>query len=442
MDVLARKRARTTESLPSTKKKQRQKPLLPGSYSKGTEGQGVVALPNPPIPIPVPVPIASPPLHSLSFHLAAIGDDDTYQVVLRNQSRWNSTLLPSPSSNWDYRNQPQDVVTTTVITSTPIPTPTPIPIPITTPTSTSIPTATATSTAGLGFTTQPAGHSTLAVHSGAEVSFPIVALEGGVVIGGNDSPPAKSHVEKWHAHRPPLSFVGPVSHPSMSYTDAHSHSHGQSQPTDLDEHPFSPGNVVANFAQGFTGSGFGVANDSNFEPLLIDTPTAASSSAALIHSDKLHLAGDDTSLSTLKFAVPVPALHCHHHGHAPHPNHFLSEEDLRYSANHEVWYDQSASTPSLELVAATHTSSPQSRPSHIEHLGFGGGFEPPSASTSLNDFSPHPSKTHIETHTDRPRRSRGQMQPVDREETSKTRKRKACIRCRMQKIRVGSLHVY
>ncbi|KAI0392828.1 hypothetical protein F5Y17DRAFT_434865 [Xylariaceae sp. FL0594] len=375
MDVLARKRTRATDplSLSSTKKKPRQTSLISGPYSEEAEGEvAALAQPGPLVSIPIGVPIASFPHHHLLFHLATPGNDDTYQVAL-NENRWISALSPNLASNWDYPKQPQDVDATTVATET----------------------LTITSIIGPDFAPQPARHP---VHSGAQVSFPNVALQGeAVVSGGDEGSVAKSDTEKWHAHRPGR-LCG---HWTMSYnTDAHSHRHSQSQPAALDEHAFPPGSIAACFAEGFTHPGFGVASDIGFEP-------------------------------------PVPNYH-EHYGHASSPDaeSFLSQTELRYQAHQGLWYPG----PALAPADAVHHSSPIF-PSHIDHLGLVGSYEASSAgNTSLGSIGPSghqpsPARTESQLQSTRPRRSRGQMQPLEREETSKTRKRKACIRCRMQKIR-------
>ncbi|KAI1817232.1 hypothetical protein GGS20DRAFT_582741 [Poronia punctata] len=444
MEVLARKRARANDSLPSTKKPRQRSPV-PGSYAKEREQQAVVARTEPPFTIHTPAPLLSFP-----FHLAATGEDDTYQVTLRSESRWNSILESDPSDDWVRQDRPRDAIATALITSTPAQSSIPALTPAspttaeaTTPESattesaieatTEPTTVPGTSAVNISFTSQQGEQSTIVFNPGGGLTFPAIAIQSSA-IGCDDGPHAKLSVERWATHSALPPFVSRISHPSMSYTDAHSHSHSQSQSTALDEHPFAPGNVVADFAQGFTNPGFSVSHDNNFEPLLIDAPTPSTS--VLLHSNKLHLPGDGHTLSTLKCPVPVPVLQYQHYGQSPNHNHYLAPaEELQYSTNHGVWYDPGTSAPSIELVPAGHAvhNTPMSRQSHIDHPGFGASFE--SSSTDLDLCRQGPIKSHMSIHADRPRRSRGHMQPEDREETSKTRRRKACIRCRMQKIR-------
>ncbi|KAI3325264.1 hypothetical protein HD806DRAFT_553350 [Xylariaceae sp. AK1471] len=383
MDKLAKKRVKTTDSLPSTKKKRpRPKSPLPGSYSRDREGQGAAALTAPATPISPPLPVS----------LATTAVDDT--CLWGDPSRWSSAMSLASPTSWDHQ---QNMVATTTSPS---------------------------------LATHDRGHFTFSTLPSAELTFPIITTRS-VVVGDNnyggeggisgDSSPES--LEKWHAHStPPPPFVSLVSHPSMSYTDAHTHTQSQAQSTDLIEQPFSPGSDVADFAPGFKGPGFGVA--SNFEPLIVNHP--GTSATAFLHG-KLDLHEDDTSPSAVRFPVGH-----YHSGHTHVPDQYLGQSDYRFFANHEPWYNAEASVPSLDLIPTTHLSS-QSCPSHVGELGFGDGPEPSSAAFS----DPHSTlvKSPLGTKFERTRRPRGQLQPKDREETSKTRKLKACIRCRMQKIR-------
>ncbi|KAI2643737.1 hypothetical protein GGS21DRAFT_486264 [Xylaria nigripes] len=263
----------------------------------------------------------------------------------------------------------------------------------------------------------------------AEITYPIFTHQGGIFdSSGNDDGSASrmngetfsnKSLKKWTASTdsiaPTLSLPPFVSHPShlpMSYTDVHNHN----QSTDSIE-SFSPRNNVAEPTPGFT-SPYDIMNTS-FGPLLVDIAAAPT----LLHGT-LHVSGDDTSLSAF-------ALH-DHPGHAQAAEHYFGGGDSRIFPGRESWYGQE--TPENSLALTTNHLAPTSRLSFAGELRFDSGPKAPALTLVGPHFHPHMIAVG-EKKAERLRRPRGQLPPKDREETSKTRKWKACIRCRMQKIR-------
>ncbi|KAI1746045.1 hypothetical protein F4680DRAFT_442314 [Xylaria scruposa] len=273
------------------------------------------------------------------------------------------------------------------------------------------------------FAAQDGDQSAISVpHS--ELMVPVVAEQSRAFgVYGDDgwsghAPPNKPF-GNWQASAhstPPLAppFVSFLSHPYMSYTDAHTSTltHNQS-PTALTE-SFPPGRDVADYNIGFTRAGLGTASTS-YEPPLLDAPR--------IPPFPLERSYQENNLeSNLKFPTTY-----HHSGHVPN----LSEHGSRFLDSSELWYEGQTSGPFLDLPPVDRSSHP--RLLLASELGSEGGTHMPAATLIGSISQSH--KVSGGRIAAGPRRPRGQLRPRDREETSKTRKRRACIRCRMQKIR-------
>ncbi|KAI1110587.1 hypothetical protein F5Y14DRAFT_465571 [Nemania sp. NC0429] len=278
--------------------------------------------------------------------------------------------------------------------------------------------------------------------SNEELTFPFLTDQSGAVVagieidngagGGEDGgrPPNKSF-EKWqdaaHGSMPHIhssSSVGFLTHPSMSYTDAHIHAPGNAQSTDLIEH-FSPVSDLANLNSGFTND-FGVAGPA-FDHPLIEPP-----GTSVFPPGTPHIAEGVSSEASSHFPGPY-----YHLGHALHVDNYLSEDGFGLFGNPGSWYEAGVPGPSLDhTTTAIQFSS--DNPSFL--VGEVGAEKGPELATvvfgsSSGVVSDSQKLLASGARHERPRRPRGQLMPKDREETNKTRKWKACIRCRMQKIR-------
>ncbi|KAI0451766.1 hypothetical protein F5B21DRAFT_506957 [Xylaria acuta] len=351
------------------------------SYFGGGEGRGAAALDGPAISPPNP-----PPSHDTT---AAANDTCS---VWGDPGRWS--LLGSPTGNWDQHDA--------VVRTSP------------------------------SFATQDGDQFTISVPN-AELTVPIITEQSGVMgVNGDDgwgghAPPNKPF-ENWQASThstPPLSapsFVSFLSHPYMSYTDAHTNTLTHNQSSAALTELFSPGRDVADCNVGFTRAGFGIASTS-FEPPLVDTPRIPP-----FPCEKSYVSEEHTLESTSKF----PITH-YHFGHPPNPNRYLGEYGFRFPNGNELWYEGQTPGPLLDLPPVTHHSPYRSL--LASDTGFESGTQIPT--DALGGPISHPHKVLGGRNPPGLRRPRGQLRPKDREETSKTRKRRACIRCRMQKIRVG-----
>ncbi|KAI1437405.1 hypothetical protein GGR50DRAFT_70554 [Xylaria sp. CBS 124048] len=349
---------------------------------------------------------------SLSLPESYMREDETVHYMSMpwgDPSRWSSAMLLGSRTSWDQHDE---------VASTP----------------------------GPGFATHERDHFAVSTPL-ADLSYPIFTHHSGMFgssgvddgagsgagsgvgaaddrIGGDSS--SSKPPKKWSASaestvsptgNPPLPYVNLLSHPPMSYSDVHT----QTQPTDAIL-PFSPRSNVADYAPGFTSPGFGIMSTS-FEPLLVDL----TGTSTLLHG-RLQTSEDVTSLSAFKF----PTLH-DHSVHSHHAGHYLGEDITRLLPDREPWYGNETTGTSLDLTTTIHLP-PLNRASFAGDVRFDNGPRP-------HDIALGPMSSHVhkfgagETKPERTRRPRGQLLPKDREETSKTRKWKACIRCRMQKIR-------
>ncbi|KAI1749691.1 hypothetical protein F4782DRAFT_549469 [Xylaria castorea] len=385
-ELILRNRVEMTDPHMSTGKMRPQpespSPLpLHESYFGDREGQGAAALDDPAIP---------PPILPGSHHTTAAPNDTC--TVWGDPDSWRPSL-GSPIGNWDQH----DAV---VRTMSPI------------------------------FETEDGDQFAISVPH-AELMVPIVTEQSSALgVDGNDGwsghAPLNKPFGNWQASThstPPLSppsFVSFLSHPYMSYTDAHTNTltHNQSSTALTDS--FSSGRDVADYNIGFTRTGFGIASTS-YEPPLLDPPRIPP-----FPLGRPYISEENTLESTLKF----PTTH-HHSGPAPNPNRYLGEYGSRFLNSNELWYEGQTPGPLLDLPLVSHSLPHRSL--LASEPRFEGGTYMPTA--TLRGSVSHPYKVSGGRTTPGPRRPRGQLRPKDREETSKTRKRRACIRCRMQKIR-------
>ncbi|KAI0536172.1 hypothetical protein GGR58DRAFT_528618 [Xylaria digitata] len=378
-ELTTEKRVKGPHSQPSTRKRRLKPKSLspsPGHYSRLGEVHDATDL----------TATATPPTQPLPLALDAVVVSNTY-LLWGGPGGWSSAVSRGSLTSWEQGDA-------------------------------------LASTTTLGFTARDRDHFVVSSH--AELDFPVISYESGVIgnsehdVGGrsgaflsNDSP------AKWPAptHSTPLnpSFLNVLSHPSISYTDYHSHTHTRTQPTDSTE-PFILGSDA-----GFTSAGFGVTSTSFGNPL-VELPET------LTFPYGKPPVAEDTSESAFK----LPVTHCQS-GHLHHANHYVGQYDPHLFSNNEQWYEEEPLRPSLDPSTVAHLS-PQSHSLLSSQLGFEGG--PGLPTTGSGRPIPNPHKVVLgEKNAERPRRSRGQLRPKDRQETSNTRKWKACIRCRMQKIR-------
>ncbi|KAI1822751.1 hypothetical protein F4861DRAFT_374374 [Xylaria intraflava] len=290
------------------------------------------------------------------------------------------------------------------------------------------------STPDPGFATHNRGH----FDSAPAELFPTFTYQGVFVGGGidddagngggndcmNDDTPSNKLLKRWPASTAiaappphPLAFVSPFSQPPIPISyDVHA------QTLSMDSiEPFHPRSNVAEYTPCFTGPGFGIMSTS-FEPLLDLTETST------LLPGNSHVSEDDTSLSAYKF----PAMYGNP-GHVHSAEAYLGEDTSRLLPARGPLCGNEAPGSSLGLVAAVHLPP-------LSHVSLAGEFRsedgPKIPDTTLAAPNSQSYKaTAGEKRSERTRRPRGQLLPKDREETSKTRKWKACIRCRMQKIR-------
>lgn len=388
-ELMPRKRVEMTDphTFTGTMRLQPKSPSpLHESYFGGSDGQSAAALDAPAI---------SPPFPPASHYTTATPDDTC--LVWRNPA-WESSLV-SPTGHWDHHG--------TAIRTSP------------------------------SFATQDGDQFTISVPN-AESMVPIITEQSGVLgVDGHDgwsdhtSPNKPFESQGWQpsTHNTSLvsspSFASPLSHHQyMSYTDAHTNTltHNQSSAT-LTE-PFSPERDVADCNAGFTRAGFGMASAS-FEPPLVDAPRIPA-----FPRGKAYVSEEDTLQSTFK-----PPITYYHFEHTPNANWYLGEYGARFHNSNGLWYEGQTPGPLLDPPPAIHSSPYRSL--LASEPRFEGGTRMPT--TALRGPISHSHKVLSGRNTPGPRRPRGQLRPKDREETSKTRKRRACIRCRMQKIRVGFL---
>ncbi|KAI0418400.1 hypothetical protein F5X98DRAFT_118301 [Xylaria grammica] len=380
-ELMTRKRAgRTYPQLSTRTRRLKPKspppsPPSPGSYSKVREGQGATAL----------AAAVIPPTLPLALDATMVANDAC--LMWAGPGRWSPAMPLRSSTSWGQRD------------------------------------ALAATTA-LGFAARDRDH--FIISSPAELAFPVVAYENGVIDdieydSGNRSgdPLSNKAFEKWPTpthDTPPLtpSFTNLLSLPSRPCADAHLHTYAHTQPKDLIE-PFILGSDT-----GFTSTDFGVTNTSFRNPL-IDLPETLSSPYRK----------PPTSEDTSEFLFEIPVTHCHS-GHVPDEYHDAGQYDFQFFSNNEPWYEEAAG-PSFDPTITNHRPS-QSCSLHTSQLGFEGEPELP-ATASRRPISNHDKVVSGRKKAERTRRPRGQLLPKDRQETSNTRKWKACIRCRMQKIR-------
>ncbi|KAI0403356.1 hypothetical protein F4802DRAFT_294042 [Xylaria palmicola] len=392
-ELMSRKRVDTSDVRLSTRKKRlKPKPQSPlhESYSGVREGRGTAALTDPATSSSLPFPFHLPP------YAPAVANNTS--LVWGDASGWSSVMSSgSVTGSWDQ----YDAVRTT--------------------------------TASPGFAPRERDQFATSA-SDLELPLPTVTQQssavgdsgtgGGNCVGGSGDVPSNKSLGKWPApahSTPPLvpPFVNFLSHPSMSYTDAHTHAHVHAQSIDLMD-PFAPGSDVADYAPGFTRTGLGVTNTSFGNPLV-----DGHGIPVFPHDGKPHASGD-----TLDSAFIHPITH-YHSEDAPNASHYLEEPDLRHFGINEPWYEEGLGA-SPDLAPNSHLLP--HRPSVVGELRLDNDL-----GVSLAAFGrPTPQPRHVVLagkRAERARRPRGQLLPKDREETSKTRKWKACIRCRMQKIR-------
>ena len=243
-----------------------------------------------------------------------------------------------------------------------------------------------------------------------------------------DSLPNKS-LERWQVldsntiPLPAASFANLLHYPSLPYTDAHAYTHTRPYATESIG-LFNPGSDVAELHHGFTGTGDGVTTSTSFRDALVGLPGAS----AFPH-EKPRVLGDAPMETINRF----PVTHCHA-GHVPDVNRYLGPDGFHLPSNNGPWYETEISAPSFDPTVAQ--PSPRCRSLLVGESRWNSDLK--QAVTGLG--RPLPSACKVaqgEVKTPRRRRPRGQLLPKEREETSNTRKRKACIRCRMQKIRVS-----
>ncbi|KAI0196787.1 hypothetical protein EV127DRAFT_476842 [Xylaria flabelliformis] len=375
-ELMLRMRVEMTDPHISTGK-MRPQPESPSplheSYFGDREAQGAAALDNPTI---------SPLFVPGSHH--TIGAPNDPCTVWEDPGSWRPSL-GSPTGNWNQHDAG-------VRTMSP------------------------------SFATQDGGRSSISVPY-AELMVPVVAEQSSAF--GVDGDGWSGHVPpnkpfgNWQASAhstPPLSppFVSFLSHPYMSCTDGHTSTLTHNQSSTALTESFPSGRDVADYNISFTRAGFGIAS-TPYEPPLLDAPRIPPFPLERSYQE-----------NTLEPNLKIPITY-HHSGHVPN----LSEYGSRFLDSSELWYEGQTPGPFLGLPPVDH-SSPH-RLLLASERGSEGGTHMPAA-TLVGSIS-HSHKVSGGRIAPGPRRSRGQLRPRDREETSKTRKRRACIRCRMQKIR-------
>ncbi|KAI0199467.1 hypothetical protein F4808DRAFT_461787 [Astrocystis sublimbata] len=349
------------------------------SYFGGREGQSAAVL---------DAPVISPPIPPASHYTTANASENS--PVWGDPRSWRSSL-GSPTGHWDHHN--------TII-----------------------------ATNRRGFAAQDGEDQFAMSVPSAELMGPVIA-EQSDVFNANEGHGWAGHDANtkayggWQApvcHATPMSapLVSYVNNPYVSYADGHENnlSHDQSS-TALIE-PFSPRRDVADCNAGFTRAGLGMPS----APL--ESPHVQVPRELPLPDGKEFVSEGDTLESVFKF----PTTHFEA-GHTSHPSQYHGRYGFRYLDTSAVWYGGQTHGLSLDVSPETYLS--HDRPLHSR--------EPMCESSSqmaTNRFKRRTSHSHSVS-GDKSRRHRGQLKAKDREETSKTRKRRACIRCRMQKIRVG-----
>ncbi|KAI0438811.1 hypothetical protein F4803DRAFT_74632 [Xylaria telfairii] len=383
-ELMPRKRVEMTDPHTFTGK-MRLQPKSPSplheSYFGGSDEQSAAALGAPAI---------SPPFPPASHYTTATPDN---VCLIWGSPGWDPSLV-SPTGHWDHHD--------TAIRTSP------------------------------SFATQDGDQFTPSLPN-SESMVPIITEQSGTLgVDGHDgwsghTPPNKPFESQgWQAstHDTSLvsspSFASPLSHPYMSYTDAHTNTLTNGQSSAASTEPFSPERNVADCNVGFTRTGFGMAGAS-FDPPLVDVPRIPPFSR-----EKAYVSEEDTLQSSFK-----PTITYYQFGHVPNPNWYPSEYGSRFHHNNQPWYEGQTPGSLLDPPPTIHSSPYRSLLAGEPRFESGTRMPP----TTLRGPISHSHNVLSGRNTPGPRRPRGQLRPKDREETSKTRKRRACIRCRMQKIR-------
>ncbi|KAI1368122.1 hypothetical protein F5Y08DRAFT_326160 [Xylaria arbuscula] len=247
---------------------------------------------------------------------------------------------------------------------------------------------------------------------------------GSCNMGGTDGSLSYKPFERWHvpdhSTAPFLtaSFANLVHYPSLPYTDAHAYTHTRPHAAESIG-LFDPGSNIAELQHGFTGAG---DTSPSFRYPHVNFPAASA-----FPYEKPRNLGAALFDPENKFSVS----RCHS-GHVFNANRHLGPDGFHVPGNNGPWYEAETPTPSFDPIVTQ--PSPQGHSFLAGGPRWNGHYK--RAITGLGRPMTNASKVaQGEEKTPRPRRPRGQLLPRDREETSNTRKRKACIRCRMQKIR-------
>ncbi|KAK5632815.1 hypothetical protein RRF57_008531 [Xylaria bambusicola] len=395
MDEVTAKKGikRTSPQLPTEKRRLQPKSPSPStrSYSRGREGQSATALAAAVIPSPLLLPL--PP--------EAITSSGNTDPLWGGPTRWSVAMAPGPPPSW---NQHDALATMT----------------------------------NMGFASQNTVRdrdNDVSSASNTELGFPITVNDMTAVsdranygVGGNEDCFPNKSLQKWqvpnHSTTPLYapSFANLLHCPTLPYTDAHAYTHTRPQSTDSIG-LFVSGNNIAEYHHGFTSTGDGVTISTSFRNPLVDLPEAL----AFPCYQKPRTSSGALLEPTTKF----PVAHCHA-GHVPDVNRYLDPDDFHLPGNNGLWYEEAMPTPSFDDTVTR--PSPQNRSLFVGEPRWEDGIKRVIVEMGGSIPSAH-RVTAGEEKAPRPRRPRGQLLPKDREETSNTRKRKACIRCRMQKIR-------
>ncbi|KAI0505152.1 hypothetical protein F5B22DRAFT_535340 [Xylaria bambusicola] len=386
---------RTSHQLPTEKRRLQPKSPSPSnrSYSRAWEGQSATALAAAVIP---------PPLF-LSLPPEAITSSGNTDPLWGGPTRWSLAMAPGPPSSWDQTD------------------------------------AFATMT-NMGFasqnTVQDRDNDVFSAPN-TELGFPVTAINDMAAVnarashgeGGIEDCLPNKPLERWqvpnHSTTPVYtpSFANLLHYPTLPYTDAHAYTHTRPQSTDSIG-LFVSGSNIAEYHHGFTSAGDGVTTSTPFRNPLVGLPEAL----AFPCYEKPRTSSGALLEPTNKF----PVAHCHA-GHVPDVSRYLGPDDFHLPGNNEPWYEEVIPAPSFDNNTVTRPS-PQNRSLFVGEPRWDDGLK----RAIVEMGGPIPSARGVapdEEKAQRPRRPRGQLLPKDREETSNTRKRKACIRCRMQKIR-------
>ncbi|KAI1312906.1 hypothetical protein F5Y03DRAFT_390608 [Xylaria venustula] len=359
---------------------------LPGGYLGAGEGQSAATLTaavlSPPHPLPLP------------FQTTTYGNNNG--PVWGGSSRWNLAMSLGSPTSWDQHQHDQFTRTSP------------------------------------GFSTQGKDQYSLSA-SNTVPGFPTItndiaatghsgndSLSGNDVPAPDDNPLAKWQVPTQNADLLPSPLAILHHHPSISYTDIQPQPHTRTQPVDSIA-PFAPASDMVDYNNGFTGAGFG-GTSTSFRDHYVDLPGTLTFPHEQPHDS------EHASETTIKYPV------AHYHSeHVPNLDRYVGQDQYHLFSNREPWYEEETPGPSLAPITAAQFSPP-SRPWPINKVKFEGSPGQPSTTSGRSTLNPHKVAAGGKK-AERPRRPRGQLLPKEREETSNTRKRKACIRCRMQKIR-------